>query len=52
MVSIIFSGQILNGALMTITIVWNSLLGKLDSRGGVDALRHFGVLQDGVPSQG
>jgi hypothetical protein len=62
MVSIIFLGQILDGALMTITTNWHSLLGELGSldgnkflflggNGRVDALSRFGVLQDGVPSQ-
>jgi hypothetical protein len=67
MVSIIFLGRILDGALMTIATDWNTLLdelGSLDGKefsfpggnefsfpGGVDALSHFGVLQDGVPSQ-
>ncbi len=67
MVSIIFLGQILDGALMTIATDWSTLLndlGSLDGNefllpggnkflfpGGVDALSRFGVLQDGVPSQ-
>jgi hypothetical protein len=67
MVSIMFLGQILDGASMTIATDWNTLLdelGSLDGNkflfpggnefsfpGGVDALSCFGVLQDGVPSQ-
>ena len=67
MVSIIFLGQILDGASMTIATDWNTLLdelGSLDGNeflfpggneflfpGGVDALSCFGVLQDGVPLQ-
>ena len=67
MVSIIFLGQILDGALMTTATNWHSRLGELGPLdgneflfpggneflfpGGVDALSCFGVLQDGVPLQ-
>jgi len=51
MISIIFLGQILGDASMTIVTDWNSLLGKVGSGGGVDTLRLFGELQGGVALQ-
>ncbi len=41
LISIIFLGQILGDASMTITTDWNFLLGEVGPGGGVDTLRHF-----------
>ncbi len=52
MISIIFLGQILGDALMTIATGWNFLLSKVGLGGGVKTLRCFGDLQGGLHCNG